>query len=271
MSSRAAIVPGIYTVTRGPRLPVRAHRVRAGGCTGHEHGPRLRARLRAGRDGGPRRRDHDRHRPGLPDRHHVRRTVPNGTAAANRSLVIDNPPSAAFGGRGGTQVCAACVSIQRWTTTPDPIAGGPYIDLFSNGEFTSATHVQGFTSFFISPDVLLLGNQPLAPGDHDLVLDQTTSGTVTCSGCCMCSDERGRTGAADQGDLMHRRTIRTRVLGVAATMATCAALLPGCAYLARALRGRARNRWQRRELEPLALRRRSLDDLYVRCRQPRAR
>ena len=32
---------------------------------------------------------------------------------------------------------------------------------------------------------------------------------------------------------MQRRTTRTRVLGVAATVATCAALLPGCAFLAR--------------------------------------
>jgi hypothetical protein len=85
-------------------------------------------------------------------------TVPNGTATAKRNLIIDNPPSAAFAGRGWRR-CVACVSIQRWATTPDPIGGGPYIDLFSNGEFTKIRGRPSFTTIFLTPDVLLLMNR----------------------------------------------------------------------------------------------------------------
>ena len=182
--TRAAIVPQIYTVTRADLVFPLGHvesapRLHWGTNTVHVNGqgfaPDATVDLGAGITIG--------NVQVSPTDITFVATVPNGTAAAKRNLIVDNSPSAAFGGRGGTQLCAACVSIQRWATAPDPIVGGQYIDLFSNGEFTSATLVRGFTTIFLTPDVLLLINQPLSSGDHDLVLDQTTSGTVTCSGC----------------------------------------------------------------------------------------
>ena len=71
--TRAAIVPQIYTVKRADLVFPLGHVESAPAVAlGHEHGARQRAGLRTGRDGGPRCRDHDRQRPGLPDRHHLR-------------------------------------------------------------------------------------------------------------------------------------------------------------------------------------------------------
>ncbi len=109
--------------------------------------------------------------------------VTNGTAAGTRNLVVDNPPSAGLGGRGGTQVCFGCVAIQRWAALPDPVVNPSLIVVVSNSEFTPSTQGSGFGTAYWSPSLIWLVNGSFGTGDNDLTLDGTTSGTVTCSAC----------------------------------------------------------------------------------------
>jgi hypothetical protein len=110
--------------------------------------------------------------------------VPNGTAAGTRNVVVENPPSPALGGRGGTQVCFACVGIQRWVVLPDPtVSNPPFALVVSNGEFTATTQGTGFGATYLNESMLLLTGASFDPGDNDLTLMNTTSGTVTCAAC----------------------------------------------------------------------------------------
>jgi WD40-like Beta Propeller Repeat len=110
-------------------------------------------------------------------------TVPSGTAAGTRNLVIENPASVALGGRGGTQVCVGCVSIQRWSTAPDPVNSRSPIAVLSDGEFTSATVSPDFVTIAVFPTQIWLQLGNIGSGSHDLTLQQTANGTVTCTGC----------------------------------------------------------------------------------------
>ena len=76
-------------------------------------------------------------------------------------------------------------------TVPDPAlvltiisTGEQFVQLESNHEFTPQAQSPGFTVKYLSPDVVWLeGGYAPPPGTSDLTLEQTASGTVTCTGC----------------------------------------------------------------------------------------
>ena len=117
-------------------------------------------------------------------------SVANGSSGT-RNLVVDNGASP-FGGRLSAQVCIDCVSIQRWVTVNDPVPrGSPQSTVFfrvlSNNEFTPATIWPGQVSFVVAGSELWVTNSTLpsilGPGAHDITLEQTVNGTVTCADC----------------------------------------------------------------------------------------
>ena len=117
-------------------------------------------------------------------------SVANGSSGT-RNLVVDNGASP-FGGRLSAQVCIGCVSIQRWVTVNDPVPRGSaqstvFFRVLSNNEFTSATIWPGQVSFSIASSELWVTNSTLpsvlGPGAHDITLEQTVNGTVTCADC----------------------------------------------------------------------------------------
>ena len=67
--------------------------------------------------------------------------VANGSTGT-RDLIVNNNGVYEPSGHASTQVCFACVSIQRWVTAPDPIsqiADPNFVIVLSNNEFTNQT------------------------------------------------------------------------------------------------------------------------------------
>ena len=122
-----------------------------------------------------------------PTQINVELSVANGSGGT-RDVTVSNVGLLPINSVASSQVCSACVAIQRWVTVPDPVPSNDrLVRVLSNNEFTPATNWPGIDSLFISAGELWLHSetffQSLPTGSHDMTLVQTVNGTVTCTGC----------------------------------------------------------------------------------------
>ena len=108
-------------------------------------------------------------------------------SGGTRDLSVSNVGLLPINSLTSSQVCSACVAIQRWVTVPDPVPSGQQlVRILSNNEFTPATNWPGISSLYISTGELWVQSpmfSSLPTGSHDVTLEQTVEGTVTCTGC----------------------------------------------------------------------------------------
>ncbi len=158
--TRAAVVPQIDSVARvgsltfggqfeaAPRLGWGRHTLR---ITGKGFGPDVSVALGAGVTILNVQR--------TPTQINVELSVANGSSGT-RDVTVSNVGLLPINSIASSQVCTACVAIQRWVTVPDPVPSNyQLVRVLSNNEFTPATNWPGIASLFISASELWLHSE----------------------------------------------------------------------------------------------------------------